>query len=116
MGLLSDRAGAGSRCFVDVREDTLNIDERTIEGAVTRRTKRSARGALCRYGRQMDATEEIAARHGLTAIEDAAVALLWMRNGRTSRGDANPTARWRRALCSPSIAQPRLNVAANSRS
>jgi dTDP-4-amino-4,6-dideoxygalactose transaminase len=58
--------------FVDVRPDTLNIDERLIENAITPRTK-----AICvvHYGGvacEMDTIASIARRHNLILIEDAA--------------------------------------------
>lgn len=58
--------------FVDVRRDTLNIDEALIEAAMTPRTK-----AICvvHYGGvgcDMDAIVALAERHGLMVIEDAA--------------------------------------------
>lgn len=58
--------------FVDVRPDTLNIDERLIEQAVTPRTRAifliHYAGVAC----EMDAIVEIADRHGLLIVEDAA--------------------------------------------
>ncbi len=58
--------------FVDIRPDTMNIDENLIEDAVTPRTK-----AICpvHYGGvscEMDAILAVARRHGLKVIEDAA--------------------------------------------
>ena len=58
--------------FVDVRPDTLNIDERLIEGAIGPKTR-----AICvvHYGGiacEMDEIAVIAERHGLHVIEDAA--------------------------------------------
>jgi len=68
--------------FVDVRQDTLNIDERLIEGAVTPRSKAifvvHYAGVPC----EMDAVNEIARRYGLVVVEDAAQALLSTYNGR----------------------------------
>ena len=58
--------------FVDIRPDTLNIDERLIEPAVTNRTKAIV---VVHYGGvscEMDAIMELADRHGLVVIEDAA--------------------------------------------
>jgi len=58
--------------FVDIRPDTLNIDERLIERAVTRRTKAILpvhyAGVACEMGRIM----ALADKHGLIVIEDAA--------------------------------------------
>ena len=58
--------------FVDMRPDTLNIDERLIEQAITPRTRAifpvHYSGVAC----EMDFIMEIADRHGLLVVEDAA--------------------------------------------
>lgn len=58
--------------FVDIRPDTMNIDEKLIEAAITGRTKAVVpvhyAGASC----EMDTIMEIAGKHGLLVIEDAA--------------------------------------------
>jgi dTDP-4-amino-4,6-dideoxygalactose transaminase len=58
--------------FVDIRPDTLNIDERLIEQAITPRTRAifpiHYAGVAC----EMDAIMDIANRHGLLVVEDAA--------------------------------------------
>lgn len=58
--------------FVDIREDTLNIDERLLEAALTPRTKSvwvvHYAGVAC----EMDAILAFAARNGLSVVEDAA--------------------------------------------
>ena len=58
--------------FVDVREDTLNLDERLIEAAVTPRTRAvwpvHYAGVAC----EMDEILATARRHGLLVVEDAA--------------------------------------------
>jgi dTDP-4-amino-4,6-dideoxygalactose transaminase len=58
--------------FVDIRPDTLNIDERLIEAAITPRTRAifpvHYGGVAC----EMDAIMDIADRHGLLVVEDAA--------------------------------------------
>ena len=68
----------GVPVFVDIREDTLNIDETLIEQAITSRTKAIVpvhyAGAPC----AMDEIMVIAKRHGLFVVEDAAQALLSM--------------------------------------
>lgn len=68
--------------FVDIRPDTLNIDEHRIEAAITPRTK--AIMAVHLYGNlcDMDALGAIAKRHGLHLIEDAAEALGSIWHGR----------------------------------
>lgn len=65
----------GIPVFVDIRPDTLNIDERLIEAAITTRTKAIVAmhygGVPC----EMDTIMSIAERHGLVVIEDAAHAI-----------------------------------------
>jgi dTDP-4-amino-4,6-dideoxygalactose transaminase len=61
--------------FVDVRPDTLNIDEARIEAAITRRTKAIVVVHYAGVACEMDAITSIARRHGLMLIEDAAQAL-----------------------------------------
>src|SRR6187397_2820644 len=55
--------------FVDVRRDTLNIDETRIEAAITPRTKAICAVHYAGVGCDMDAILAIAERHGLTVIE-----------------------------------------------
>jgi dTDP-4-amino-4,6-dideoxygalactose transaminase len=68
--------------FVDIRADTLNIDETLIEAAITPRTKAiyivHYAGVAC----DMDAIVSIAERHGLVLVEDAAHALMSRYHGR----------------------------------
>lgn len=62
--------------FVDIREDTLNLDEALVEAAITPRTKAIV---VVHYGGiacDMDALLAIAGRHGLILIEDAAHSVL----------------------------------------
>jgi len=58
--------------FVDIRPDTLNIDERLIERAVTPRTRVIAPVHYAGVACEMDAILEIARRHRLLVVEDAA--------------------------------------------
>lgn len=58
--------------FVDVREDTKNIDERLVEAAVTPRTRAICVVHYAGVGCEMDVIGDIAARHGLMVVEDAA--------------------------------------------
>jgi dTDP-4-amino-4,6-dideoxygalactose transaminase len=58
--------------FVDIRSDTLNLDERLIEAAITPRTRAIAPVHYAGVGCDMDAIMAIAERHGLLVIEDAA--------------------------------------------
>lgn len=68
--------------FVDIREDTLNIDERLIEAAITGRTKAICVVHYAGVGCDMDAIMAVADRHGLFVIEDAAQAILSTYRGR----------------------------------
>ena len=61
--------------FVDIRPDTLNIDERLIERAITPRTRAIVPVHYAGVSCDMEAIMEIAGRHGLLVIEDAAQAL-----------------------------------------
>lgn len=58
--------------FVDVRPDTLNLDERLLAGAITSRTRAIVPVHYAGVGCEMDAISRIADEHGLTVIEDAA--------------------------------------------
>ena len=68
--------------FVDVRPDTLNIDETKIEAAITPRTKAIVPVHYAGVGCAMDAIMEIAGRHDLLVIEDAAQGLIADYRGR----------------------------------
>ena len=68
--------------FVDIRSDTLNIDESKIEAAITRRTKVIAPVHYAGVACEMDAIMEIAQRHNLLVIEDAAQAIMSTYKGR----------------------------------
>jgi dTDP-4-amino-4,6-dideoxygalactose transaminase len=65
----------GVPVFVDIRPDTLNIDETRVEEAVTARTKAVVAVHYAGVPCEMEALGEVAARHGLSVIEDAAQAL-----------------------------------------
>jgi dTDP-4-amino-4,6-dideoxygalactose transaminase len=60
--------------FVDIRADTFNIDPDLIEAAITPRTKAIMPVHLFGLTADMDAITEIAKRHNLVVIEDAAQA------------------------------------------
>lgn len=62
--------------FVDIREDTLNIDESLIEGAITPRTRAIVPVHYAGLACAMDEIMATADRSGLVVIEDAAQALL----------------------------------------
>ncbi len=58
--------------FVDIRPDTMNIDEKLIEAAVTEKTKAIAPVHYGGVSCEMDTICDIAKRHNLVVIEDAA--------------------------------------------
>ena len=58
--------------FVDIREDTLNIDESAIEGVVSERTKVIVPVHYAGVACEMDRILDVARRHGLRVVEDAA--------------------------------------------
>ncbi|MDC6166122.1 dTDP-4-amino-4,6-dideoxygalactose transaminase [Paucibacter sp. XJ19-41] len=68
--------------FVDVRPDTLNIDEDKIEAAITPRTKAIMPVHYAGIACEMDTIMEIARRHGLLVIEDAAQGVMASYKGR----------------------------------
>lgn len=68
--------------FVDIRKDTMNIDETLIENAVTERTKAIVPVHYAGVGCEMDTILEIAKRHGLFVIEDAAQGMMATYKGR----------------------------------
>jgi dTDP-4-amino-4,6-dideoxygalactose transaminase len=69
--------------FVDIRPDTLNIDEALIEKAITKHTRAICVVHYAGVACEMDAIMAIAARHGLKVIEDAAQGILSTYKGRT---------------------------------
>ena len=62
----------GVPVFVDIRPDTLNIDEALIEAAITSRTKAIVPVHYAGVACEMDTIMDIAERHNLLVIEDAA--------------------------------------------
>ena len=68
--------------FVDVREDTLNLDERLVEAAITPRTRAICVVHYAGVSCEMDTLMDIAARHGLAVVEDAAQAIMSTYKGR----------------------------------
>ena len=62
----------GVPVFVDVRPDTLNLDEAAVEDAVGPRTKAIAPVDYAGVGSEVDAFAQTAERHGLVVVEDAA--------------------------------------------
>ncbi len=68
--------------FVEIRPDTLNLDETRIEAAVTPRTRAIVPVHYAGIACEMEPILDIAARHGLRVIEDAAQGLGSGRGGR----------------------------------
>lgn len=72
----------GVLVFVDIRPDTLNIDETKIEVAITPRTKAIVPVHYAGVACEMDAIMDIAQRHNLLVIEDAAQGIMSTYKGR----------------------------------
>ena len=68
--------------FVDVRPDTMNIDEAKIEAAVTERTRVIVPVHYAGVACEMDSIIKIARRHNLIVVEDAAQAVMSTYKGR----------------------------------
>ena len=68
--------------FVDIRPETMNIDERLIEEAVTERTKAIVPVHYAGVACKMDEICDIAKRHNLFVIEDAAQGVMSFYKGR----------------------------------
>ena len=62
--------------FVDVRPDTMNIDEKKIEQAITKKTKAIVPMHYAGVSCEMDFIMEIANRYNLFVVEDAAQAMM----------------------------------------
>lgn len=62
--------------FVDIRPDTMNIDETKIEAAITEKTKAIAPVHYAGVACEMDTIMDIARRHNLIVIEDAAQGIM----------------------------------------
>ena len=58
--------------FVDIRPDTMNIDEKLIEDAITEKTRAIVPVHYAGVACEMDTIMDIAKRHNLLVIEDAA--------------------------------------------
>ena len=78
-----------SLVFVDIRPDTQNIDEKLIEDAITDRTKVIAPVHYAGVGCEMDTILDIAKRHNLMVVEDAAQGVMSTYKGKAlgSMGD-----------------------------
>jgi dTDP-4-amino-4,6-dideoxygalactose transaminase len=68
--------------FVDVRPDTLNLDEKQIEAAITPRTRAIVPVHYAGVGCEMDAIMSLAAKRELLVIEDAAQGVMSTYKGR----------------------------------
>jgi dTDP-4-amino-4,6-dideoxygalactose transaminase len=72
----------GVPVFVDIREDTLNLDERLIEAAITPHTKAIVPVHYAGVACEMDTIMDIARRNGLKVVEDAAQGVMSSYKGR----------------------------------
>ena len=68
--------------FVDIRPDTMNIDETLIEAAITEKTKAIAVVHYAGVACEMDTIMEIARKHNLKVVEDAAQAIMCTYKGK----------------------------------
>lgn len=68
--------------FVDIREDTLNLDERLLEAAITPRTRAILVVHYAGVACAMDEITAVASRHGLPIVEDNAHGFLGLYRGR----------------------------------
>lgn len=66
----------GVPVFVDIRPDTMNLDEKLIEAAVTEKTKAIVPVHYAGVSCEMDTIMDIAKRHDLMVIEDAAQGIM----------------------------------------
>ncbi len=62
--------------FVDIRPDTMNMDENLIEDAITEKTRAIVPVHYAGVSCEMDKIMEIASKHGLLVIEDAAQGIM----------------------------------------
>lgn len=68
--------------FVDIRPDTMNLDETLLEDAITDKTRAIAVVHYAGVSCEMDTILEIAGRHHLTVVEDAAQGVMSSYKGR----------------------------------
>ncbi len=68
--------------FIDIRPDTLNLDERLLEALITERTRAILPVHYAGVGCEMDSIMEIASRHGVPVVEDNAHGLFGKYRGR----------------------------------
>jgi len=62
--------------FVDIRPDTMNMDEKLIEAAITSKTKAIVPVHYAGVGCEMDVIMDVANRHGVFVVEDAAQGMM----------------------------------------
>ena len=72
--------------FVDIRADTLNLDERLVEAAITPRTRVVVPVHYAGVGCEMDTIMDIARSHRLAVVEDAAQGIMATYRGRPLGG------------------------------
>ncbi|KKK82441.1 hypothetical protein LCGC14_2803370, partial [marine sediment metagenome] len=68
--------------FVDIRADTLNMDESKLEGLITERTKAIVPVHYAGVGCEMDTIMNVAEKHGIAVVEDNAHGLLGKYKGK----------------------------------
>lgn len=73
----------GIPVFVDIRHDTLNIDEAKIEEAITPKTRVIVPVHYAGIGCEMDSIMSIAGQHSLLVVEDAAQGMMSSYKGRS---------------------------------
>lgn len=76
----------GIPVFVDIRNDTLNIDERLIAAAITSRTRAIVPVHYAGVACEMDVIMKLANKHGLKVVEDAAQGVMSSYKGRSLGG------------------------------
>src|SRR2546425_5285921 len=69
-------------CFIDIRRDTLNLDETRLAALITSRTRVIVPVHYAGVGCEMDAILEVARRHGVAVVEDNAHGLYGAYKGR----------------------------------
>ena len=73
----------GAKCvFVDIRPDTMNLDEKKIEAAITAKTKAIVPVHYAGVACEMDTINAIAKKHNLFVVEDAAQGMMATYKGR----------------------------------
>jgi dTDP-4-amino-4,6-dideoxygalactose transaminase len=68
--------------FIDIRRDTLNLDERQLEALITERTRAIVPVHYAGVGCEMDEILTVATRHGIAVVEDNAHGLFGRYRGR----------------------------------